>query len=253
MEKEVQVVVNKVNIGTSALKKSHIETMPYINESELRKAACDPQSTISIFCTFPNALLLSIAEKSNKKSSARNQICLYSPPVHYLEKNWKESLGVVLYDYSNKAFLFSSYRKSFVLELTAYNQNGCNKSERKINELNRFILSPSFRIASGYFDEFHVSQDVMSEFISRELNSELLENQYISFTKFDDCSSVFNDKKEDEPVISELLEFFKKLAPEIIEKQETYLSTDRKLIKDTELKASEFDMVIEKAPYIALL
>lgn len=140
-KKETLITINKVTIGSSALKKSQIEQMPFITEEEWRERVFSNDSDLSVFCRFPFSALIDVITKQNKKQCQDFDISI--PEISsYKNNNWDDNLGVILYSPGNKVFLYSTFQKDKSDDNCSYYSNNINKLKSKLDKIVQFLNEP---------------------------------------------------------------------------------------------------------------
>lgn len=161
---ETTVSINTVKIGRSALKKSHLEQMPFIKEQMWRGEINEDVPDLSVFCTFPFVVLADISQKTNKNRCSENKIYLQSLKVDLDGSDWQSNLGVVLYSRSKKAFLISSYH-----EMLSVNNRNCFDSKiheirENIDLINSFLKKPTIENLAKLANELNLFFSLKSIF-----------------------------------------------------------------------------------------
>lgn len=185
---QISVSINSIKIGNSTLKKSHLEQMPYIKESDFRSELSKGNNDLSVFCSFPYQVLNDIVFKINKKLGMNDQISVTSclPRERFLTVNvdsnsyeeWDDTLGLVLYSAKRKSFFLSSYHKELSSSLRKTENSNIYNREYKIEKLNNFINAPDKDDLEDIIKEFKMEIDLISEF---EENYNDLENDFKLF------------------------------------------------------------------------
>jgi hypothetical protein len=138
---ETLVTINKVTIGSSALKKSQIEQMPFITEDEWRTSVINDDNDLSVFCRFPFSALVDVITKQNKKQCQDFNISIPEISSH-INNSWYDNIGVILYSSSNKVFLYSTFQQDKSDDNCTYYSDDIIELKSQLSIIIKFLNDP---------------------------------------------------------------------------------------------------------------